>query len=714
LVLALGAPGVAVAQAPAAPAPGVSLSDDGTRVIYGPAFFAPFNAVTAVDILKRIPGIQDLLKFDNTFVPGGAFDAVEKRGFGSKGEQILVNGQRLSGKTNDTGTSLQRIQAKQVERVEVIRGAAVGLDVRSEGLVVNVVLRPSAGSGSWEGNVTHYSGGRVRWGGRVSYAGTVGSLSYTLGVEEKPNFVSRDRTELYVTPAGTPFQRQTENNEHLTDERIFTAGGSYIFSSGDQLTLNGRYSDKDEVEENPTYQFSLAAPMPVFLRLDDRERDTAQTTWELGGDYTHETSGGGQFKGLFVYTHGAFDRASPFKLTSAGGPEVLTRLQVEARTNSEKIVRGSYEWPLSAALNAETGAEVAINTLDKDVRMSVDQGGVLRPVRLFNAQSNIRETRLEPFAGLTWQATPKLFADLRMEAEYSKLNQSGPDVNNRRSLFYLRPGLDLRYAASPQGQVRASVQRTVSQLDFANFVATFETDDSRLGAVNAGNPDLVPEKAWEAALTYEHRLAGDSGTLSAKLFYDDITDRIANIAVGSQCDPRRPGPQCDTSAVGNVGAGRAYGVETKGSVRLAGLGLPGMVLNATLVARDSRYTDPLTGARFKFTDYPGLAYSAGFRHDIAWRDLSYGVTVEDEGIRRSADLNYTHRLNRRFDGTAFAEMRAFSGVKAKLEVRRILRGGAERDRLTYVGNRGFTPLLRTENRVAIFDRAIAFSLKGTF
>jgi hypothetical protein len=337
--------------------------------------------------------------------------------------------------------------------------------------------------------------------------------------------------------------------------------------------------------------------------------------------------------------------------------------------------------------------------------MSVDQGGMLRPVRMFNAQSRIRETRLEPFSNLAWQATDIVFVDVRLEAEYSKLNQTGPDVTNRRSLFYVRPGLAARFDMAPFNLIRASAQRAIGQLDFADFVTTFETDDSPLGIVNAGNPDLVPEQTWEYALTFERRLARDGGVVTLKAIYNDVTDLIGSVAV----EPLR-----DISAVGNVGKGRQYGIEPKASLRLAGMGLPGVVVNATAIARESNFTDPFTGARVDFEDYPTYAYSLGFRHDTGWRDLSYGATFDGEGTRFDVEVNTVHELNRKFDGTAFIEMRAFGGVKAKREVRRVLRGGAQRNRSTFTGNRGFSPLLRREHRVALFDRAMAFSLRGIF
>src|SRR5690554_215514 len=73
------------------PAPaGVSVSDGGNRVIYGPDYFARYNVVTARDQLERIPGLQGVLD-------GGA--GGRQRGFGNSGDQVLINGKRLSGKT---------------------------------------------------------------------------------------------------------------------------------------------------------------------------------------------------------------------------------------------------------------------------------------------------------------------------------------------------------------------------------------------------------------------------------------------------------------------------------------------------------------------------------------------------------------------------------------------------------------------------------------
>ncbi|CCO20722.1 TonB-dependent receptor [Bathycoccus prasinos] len=68
----------------------------------------------------------------------------QSRGLGSTGAQILIDGKRMSGKSNDMQGRLSRIQASQIERIDLIRGTAEGLDIRSQGVLINVILKSGA------------------------------------------------------------------------------------------------------------------------------------------------------------------------------------------------------------------------------------------------------------------------------------------------------------------------------------------------------------------------------------------------------------------------------------------------------------------------------------------------------------------------------------------------------------------------------------------
>ena len=100
-------------------AAGVWASADGSTVTYEALFFEPYQAVTAADMLRWVPGGAALLPQQRR---GG--NQPVKRGFGSGGDQILINGKRISGKSNDIASAIQRIQADVVSRIEVIRGTS--------------------------------------------------------------------------------------------------------------------------------------------------------------------------------------------------------------------------------------------------------------------------------------------------------------------------------------------------------------------------------------------------------------------------------------------------------------------------------------------------------------------------------------------------------------------------------------------------------------
>ena len=70
-------------------------SQENNKVIYNQAYFKQYNVTNAADAIKRIPGIENLSSGNNSenYEPGGNN---KRRGFGSSGTQILINGERQS------------------------------------------------------------------------------------------------------------------------------------------------------------------------------------------------------------------------------------------------------------------------------------------------------------------------------------------------------------------------------------------------------------------------------------------------------------------------------------------------------------------------------------------------------------------------------------------------------------------------------------------
>src|SRR5688572_10204062 len=103
---------------------------------YTPADFARFAPRTALDMLNQVPGfvIQQ---------------ADERRGLGQATANILINGERFSGKSNDVITELTRISASNVVRIDIVDGATLNVPGLS-GQVANIIVKASGKlSGNW-------------------------------------------------------------------------------------------------------------------------------------------------------------------------------------------------------------------------------------------------------------------------------------------------------------------------------------------------------------------------------------------------------------------------------------------------------------------------------------------------------------------------------------------------------------------------------------
>lgn len=686
--------------------PGVSVTDSGNRVNYGREYFAQYNVITARDQLERIPGIQDLLG-------GGGGPGGDQRGFGSSGDQVLVNGRRVSGKSNDIGAVLERIQARQVIRVEVIRGTVPDLNVRSQGRVVNVVLDDtlSTGYGSWLAEAQSYSGGHLGGGAEMSYNGDLGALNYLLSLEADSRKSSDEATDRFLRPDGTLFERHDESGLEKNRDYELSTNTSYTFSNGDILNLNGLISYREEREGERSARFDINQGQETFVRDVVITGQGNSRNWELGGDYEHVFPDGSTLTGLFVYSSDSGDERRAFSVAPAGGDTTVQSVQEEDDTSLERILRSTYEWTLGPAHAFESGGELAINTVEEQSRLFENENGAIVEQPLFNQQSEIEETRYEVFTTYTWQAASDLLVEGSLDLEYSELVQQGVDVERTRDFFFARPRLVMRYDIDSLNQLRWQVERQVEQLDFGSFVSSFTNDNNRFDVISAGNPELVPEKSWDMELTWERRLPEDMGLVSLTGRYSHIDDKSARVPLVVRT---QDGDLIERTAPGNIGQGHSVSVEASASLRLGWLGLDNAVVDASVELEDTEVTDPFTGEKRDINWSAPYRWSLGFRHDTDWNSLSYGLETRQEGEQEQFDLDYRQAVTRDLDFELFAEIQPIQDLTFRLSVDQLLRSEFHRERLQFPGNRGNTILQRRELRDSRPGREISLSIQGVF
>ena len=135
LSTALAAP--ALAQQADAPPAGPTQASRTTA--YDAAFFAQYAPRSALDIARRVPGFA--LDLGN----------IDTRGFAGAAGNVVINGARPSSKAETLETTLARIPARRVVRVEVGPGDLYGAEYSTKSQVLNVIL---SAEGGIDGNVT--------------------------------------------------------------------------------------------------------------------------------------------------------------------------------------------------------------------------------------------------------------------------------------------------------------------------------------------------------------------------------------------------------------------------------------------------------------------------------------------------------------------------------------------------------------------------------
>src|SRR6185503_20242562 len=137
---------------------------------------------------------------------------------------------------------------------------------------------------------------------------------------------------------------------------------------------------------------------------------------------------------------------------------------------------------------AEFSAEGAYNFLSGTSDLIV--GGIAVP--LPSADVRVAERRAEVSAQANWKPSNRLLVEAGSRIELSRLTVSG-DAQNAVSFIFPKPRLFIAWSPGGQDQLRARFERTVSQLDFGEFVSSSSLEQ---GVVNAGNEKLVPERDW--------------------------------------------------------------------------------------------------------------------------------------------------------------------------------------------------------------------------
>lgn len=191
--------------------------------------FAKWGAQTVEDVLKRVPNL-DLTPTSMQGQSSQVTHQVSLRGMGNKGTLILVDGRRLAGEDAPetiNGYELRRINLHDVDRIEVLRGAASALyGSDAVGGVIQIFMKKPEGASSYAG-VTTGSSETSLYGGLNT--DKLGKLS--LGMSYDLTKVRKDESEGWTNMFGPRRHLSFEGTYEMTDEDSVRFGASFMRES---------------------------------------------------------------------------------------------------------------------------------------------------------------------------------------------------------------------------------------------------------------------------------------------------------------------------------------------------------------------------------------------------------------------------------------------------------------------------------------------------
>jgi outer membrane receptor protein involved in Fe transport len=582
MLLFLTAQAVAAVVAPAPSGP-----EAAGVTSYPQAFFAAQNPNSALEMVGRLPGFS---------LDTG--DAV--RGFEGAAGNVLIDGQRPASKTDSLDTILSRIPASKVERVDVIRGGAPGIDMQGKTVIANVVLKKGGAiRGLFAVSGYHLGDGRTFPGVRAEASGSLpGDRTWELALRGGggPDDGIGPGISSFKFANGAPTQ-QIRIAIHGDDLSGSATGAFETPLFGGRLRVNGLYApEKFKEPETDT----VIAPTPDIQRFNFVQKTTDT---EVGGRFTRGfgPNTNVELVGLHSTRHRSVDSTSDVDGSNSDF--------FNDRHSSETIGRAVLKHRIGQTISLEAGAETADNKLDSVTRFTVDGASQDLPA----ANVRVEEKRSEAFLKATWRPATTWTVDGGVRYETSDISSAG-DVVLAKTLQFAKPRLTVSWTPVPATQLRVRFERVVGQLNFSDFVAS--SNLTTLG-VTAGNPNLDPEQAWVSEAAVEQRLwKGASLVLTGRHSkISDVVDRGPVVAAdGSVFD--RPT---------NIGEGTKDELILDFTLPFDQLGWKGALLKGQVLKRWSAVTDPTTHQERTISGLHRTDWNATFSQDLPNQHLNLGV-----------------------------------------------------------------------------------------
>jgi outer membrane receptor protein involved in Fe transport len=638
---------------------------------YDAAFFANSRPNTAFDMIGRLPGF--------TFEEGAT-----ARGFAGTAGNVLIDGQRPTSKTDSLQSMLARIPAANVERIELIRGAAPGIDMQGLTVIANVILKKE--------DSTHvvvtaenlvFTDGHMIPNGSVEFTRHSGASIY-----EGSIFVIQN----YDDSVGHGIHNVFDGAGNLlTHDLAISHGLGVGFGASGAATLplwGGEFKANVLFRDSP-FVDRLSYSRPGFLQLF--KDDSRNSNGELGLHWKGPV-GPVELETLVL------QRLGHNPSTSDSDDGVTAEHFMSLADTGETIARTTVTYLPTDALTLESGGEGAFNFLDGKTAFLIN--GVNQPLPSANAR--VEERRGELFGQATWRISDAWLLETEVRAEVSNISESG-SVQLSRSFFYPKPRVVLTWSPDKDTQIRLRFERVVGQLDFNNFIASANLSAT---GVTAGNENLRPDQRTQYAISFERHF-WDKGAVVLSYMHEEIKDVVDLIPVTS--------PAGTFDEPGNIGNGKNDEIKLEATLPLDRLYIPGGLLTTTSIFDLTSVRDPVTGVERVISAQRPQNIRINFSQDIDSLKSTWGIFYYhawDEHYFRLEQVRHRKVSPPYFQ--AYWDYKPSPEWTFHLEVDDITSFVYHDDKFNFAGPRNTAPLDNIDEFIAHSNPQIDFRVRWTF
>lgn len=632
--------------------------------VFPPSAFAAFNPNNALDMVNRIPGFDFL---------GG--EAV--RGLSGSAGNVLIDRRRPPSKAETLGDVLSRIPASDVERIELIRNGAGGVDMQGHAVVANVVRRGAATVQQQTAvAIVLFPDDPTTWNLNYDVTRRQGDRTLELSASANNTLSSQGNADgRRIRTGSSPYDAGLVGEAVRTNASL--RGAWALPWRGGDLRLRASAAWTNPwTREEIRYSRSL---------VDAFESEAPRLTTELGADFSR-AFGGRQASLVLVARR---DAADAWSLSRTASGEARFETQSDY---VETAARLSVTQKRSDALTFEYGGEFALNRLDSETAYQLNGAPQSAP----NADVVVEELRGEAFGALRW-TRGAWGVEAALQAEASQLDEQG-DIDLSKSFVFLKPRGVLSWAPTPDDRFTLTVERRVGQLDFNDFAASasFTT-----GTIDAGNADLEPDRRWIAEGVWRRRFWTD-GALVLTARRESIEDVLDRVPVGA------------FDALGNIGDGTRDTAKIDLTVPLSRLGVEGAQAKLEAVWLRSRVEDPITGRERPISGDIPRQISFGYTQDLPRLNARWGFDLNAPYESTSYRVFETRRTEVGSSLGLLYEQRLAHDLVLYAYVANLLEDRFVRDRIVYQGRREVTPVAWREYRDARYPLWAYIRLRRRF